>query len=132
MLRQQGETPGLLWFPQMWLQPHLSLCPGKFPPGIPVLGQEPHCCGICVSRNCQLCSSGMDTLKPFSLCYWGEDLNLHLSPCGAGASPAFHPCRLMDMRSWIGKSYLKKFLGKGGRIPFLADISVFHKEPGEI
>lgn len=38
VLEQQGETPGLLCSSQVWLQPHLSLCSGKFPPCNPRSG----------------------------------------------------------------------------------------------
>lgn len=62
-------------------------------------GRNPPCCGIWVSRSCQLCSLRMDTLTPFNLCCWGEDWSVHLSPCGVSASPALHLCSYMDVRS---------------------------------
>lgn len=106
--------------------------------GIPHLGSQlwgrnPPCYGICVSRSCQLSSLRMDTLRTFHLSFW-ERIYVsssapvvpvhHLPSTPAGKFP-------WTGGAWIGKSCLKEFLGKGGSIHFMENISVFQKEPGE-
>lgn len=83
-MEQQGQTPGLLWFP--------ASAEGNSPPGIPVLGQEPSLLWDLCEQELPAEQIGDGYPQTLPSLLLGEDLGLHLSPCGADASPAFHPC----------------------------------------